>query len=248
MSRARAMTLIEVVASLAILVVLSAGVIGFFVNITGRRDELARLASQQREVALVFDRIEAALVSAVAVAPDGTAGIRGDERSITIVTRSVNAALDGPASVADAASLAFEFDERGARCSCALTALAGGGAPVSEPIADHVERMRLRYLIGRSWESSFDSIEAGGLPVAIEVSVWFEPRTGPLATPSEEAGANQHEGDPGARQTEAEDTPPVPLERGPALDEMVWIPREPDHTRVIAVPDAAAGGSGGGGR
>lgn len=245
MKRRPAMTLVEVLAALAILVVLSAGVVGFFFGVSARRDELARLAAQQRDTAALFDRLESALMGAVALAPDGSAGIRGDERSITIVTRLVTPALGGKATVADAATLAFEFEESLATCDCTLTPLIAGADPLTEPILRHVERLRFRYLRGRDWSSSFDSLSAGGLPAAVEVSLWLEPR----------AGASELPGEPRAPAEQAGFDAPLPAADDPFSlgapgmppepEDTPWIPREPDHVRILVVPDAPAVGWGG---
>jgi type II secretory pathway pseudopilin PulG len=230
------MTLIEVLAALAILVVLSGGVVGFFLGVTDRRDQLARLAAQQRDAAALFDRLEAALMTSLAVAPDGSAGIRGDEKSITVVARSVYPVFEGPSAVADAAVMTLSFDEARAACDCTLAPLAGAGEPLTESILEHVERIRFRYLRARNWSDSFESLSAGGLPAAIEISVWLEPRTGPRSqqappapTPADFA---TYGGDP-----ESEDLPFGPLDLPPEPEQAPWTPREPDYLRVLVVPE-----------
>lgn len=234
----RAMTLLEVMFALAILVVLSAGVMGFFFQITARRDQLVRLASQQRDVSLLFDRVEAALLGAVAVAPDGSAGIVGDDTSLTIATRGVHPALGDEAALTDTCIATFSFDERSAGCIQTVAASDGSSESLSESLLGLVERVRFRYSNGRDWVSSFDSVQAGGLPVAVEVSVWFEPRVPrPEPADSSPAGSSGFEGS--FPESDSPELGPLDLPP-PEPAEPVWIPREPDHLRVIGVPDAPA--------
>lgn len=246
MSGVRGMTLIEVLAALAILVVLSAGVVGFFFSVTARRDELARLAAQQRDTAAMLDRLEGALMLAVASAPDGSAGVRGDETSITVAMRSTMPTFDGASSIADASVLELRFQEDRARCDCVLTPLGGDAGAQREPVLEHVERMRFRYLRGRGWESSFDSLRAGGLPGAVEVSVWLEGRAG-AAAPDPAPAAAAQQGEEDLLLADGQDSPFGPMDLPPPEPEDIpWVPREPDHVRVIVIPDAPSLGWGGG--
>lgn len=238
------MTLLEVMLALALLVVLSAGVMGFFFQITARRDQLVRLASQQRDISLLFDRVESSLLAAVAVSPDGSAGIKGGATSLTITTRGVAPALGEEAGLADACTTTFAFSESAAECSQTVTGAGGASGSVSERVLRLVERMRFRYSDGKKWSSTFDSIEAGGLPVAVEVSVWFEPRV-PRPKPVEpmlqepmgsEGKARPGDALPGSERPGSE--PRGFAQYQPEPEAHVWTPREPDHVRVISVPDA----------
>ncbi|MBK7406071.1 MAG: prepilin-type N-terminal cleavage/methylation domain-containing protein [Phycisphaerales bacterium] len=223
------MTLIEVLAALAILVVLSAAVIGFFLSATSRRDQLVKLASQERECAVLLDRLESSLLTAVAVAPDGSAGVRGGPTSLAVTSRGVTGALPGTAALSDATSLTFEFDEASRSCICTLEV--DGADPVREVVASAIERMRFRYSNGRAWSTDFDTLSSGGLPAAVEVSIWLEPRAGPPE------GADE----PTPPETPAEGPGGAglgPVDFAPPGAKPEWTPREPDHVRVLVVPDA----------
>ena len=239
-NRRRGMTLLEVMLALVLLLVLSAGVMGFFYQITARRDRLVRLASQQRDISLLFDRVESALLAAVAVGPDGAAGITGDATSITITTRSVVPALGDEAGLADACTMSFVFEEEAAVCSQSVEVFGreGAGGSLQEPLLRLVERMRFRYSDGKAWRSSFDSLEADGLPVAVEVSVWFEPRVPRARVGGSAVGGSSGPGDalPGPEET----GPGLAALAPPEPEAPAWTPREPDHVRVFGVPDAPA--------
>ncbi|MDQ7013747.1 MAG: prepilin-type N-terminal cleavage/methylation domain-containing protein [Planctomycetota bacterium] len=237
----RAMTLIEVMLALAILVVLSVGVTAFFLQVSVRRDRLVEIAGRQRDAALLFGRLESAIMHAVTVGPDGSAGIKGSETSLAVVTRSVSPMLAGDAAVGDASVVTFEFDERSRSCTLGIEAVGAAGESersVAEPVLGRVERVRLRYSDGRRWSGSFDSVSAGGLPVAVEVSIWF-------ASAADDTEPSDP-GEPPGEMTEQEredfarfgslDAPGFGPEQG--LDDNVWIPREPDCLRVFGVPDA----------
>ena len=246
------MTLIEVLAALAILVLLTGVIFGFFSNMVLRRDQLALLASQQRDAAMFFDRLESALMTAVAAGPDGTAGVLGSKTDLKVVSRSVMPSVSGTAALFDAQSFAFAYDARSKRVK--MTVGVGGDdvKPLSETAIDHVERVRIRYSDGRSWQQSFDSLARGVLPVAVEISIWFTPRQEkPHDTQSGVAGQGsgmvtngQAQGRmPGKGVGDAfgpdDQTGMDPL--GADVDDgmgQVWTPRQPDRVRVIVIPDA----------
>jgi hypothetical protein len=231
------MTLVEVLAALALLVVLSGGAMAFFFGVTARRDELALLANQRRDVASLLDRLEAALMTSLAVAPDGSAGVRGDRASITVAARAVAVAFEGQVSVADVARVGLEFDASHARCDFTLEPLVGGATKLSEPILSHVAGMRFRYLDGRDWRESFDSLKDGGLPGAVEISIWLEPRS--AAHPPALRPASQPPDLAEGPDIDADEPDRIPGEAGfaPPPESLSVELREPDHTRVIVVPD-----------
>lgn len=233
--RGRAMTLLEVMFALAILVVLSVGVGAFYFEMTARRDRLVLMATQQRDVSLYFDRVEGALLSALAVTTDGSAGVKGDATSLTVATRAVQPSLDEAAALDDGCVMTFEFSEASRRCTQSVVT---GEQSVSEPVLSSVERLRYRYSDGRSWTSGFDSMDQGGLPVAVEVSVWLVPsgRAEPAGTADAGRVDGEALGDPSLAVMDDELGPlDIPVAEP---EEAVWTPREPDHVRVISIPDA----------
>ncbi len=236
------MTLLEVMLALVLLLVLSVGVMGFFFQITARRDQLVRLASQQRDISLLFDRVESALLSAVAVSPDGAAGIKGDATSLTVTTRGVTPSFGNDAALSDACTTSFVFNEQAAQCSQSVAASGSESDALNEPLLSLVERMQFRYSDGKNWRSTFDSIESGGLPVAVEVSVWFAPREPrgervdpvPGVSMGNDGGTGSRGGALGSEVAEFG----LGDFSGPESEAPAWTPREPDHVRVISVPDA----------
>lgn len=230
------MSLIEVMLALAILVVLSVGVTAFFFQVSSRQGRLIDIASRQRDASVVLGRLESAVMHAVAVGPDGAAGIKGDETSLTVITRGVWPMLSGDAAVGDACAVTFMFDEPGQACTIVAQAVGRlrGSSPQPEPVLGRVERVRLRYSDGRRWSGSFDSVSAGGLPVAVEVSIWFAAAGRRVAEdqPPELIAQDSEDFEPFGPDDFFE--PDFAMEQ----DETGWVPREPDHVRIIGVPDA----------
>lgn len=104
-----------------------------------------------------------------------------------------------------------------------------------ETIGSDLGRVRFRYHDGNGWRASFNSLEAGQLPVAIEVSVWFEP------WPGEEDAENLRAAE--AQQQLERET----FDFEPAFDEEQYLREQeaadqpeptPDRRRVIVIPDA----------
>lgn len=236
MKRPRGLTLLEVVAALALLVLLSGSVFSFFFNVTRRREQLASMATQQHDVALLMDRLESALFSAVAIAPDGSAGVKGSGDELSVATRRVESTLEGEAALADITTLKFAFDEN-AR-AIRLHTGAGGSAT----LLGRVDRVRFRYSDGRTWREAFDALSQAGLPVAVEVSIWLAPREARgdvedrLRSPADDGTLDPLSD--GVDRGGAEFDFSADSEEG-APD---WTPREPDHVRVIVVPDAPVAG------
>jgi hypothetical protein len=109
-------------------------------------------------------------------------------------------------------------------------------------VSDRIERMDFRYHDGEGWQESFDSLTAGGLPMAIEVSIWLV-GVGEDAAPVEavEDGEGRsvaevfdelgESGGGGMGLPTLED-----LRRASGDEDRVW--GAPDRLRVFAVPDA----------
>lgn len=117
-------------------------------------------------------------------------------------------------------------------------------------IGSDIFRVEFRYHDGRGWRDGFTSGSRGGLPVAVEVSIWFDPWPGAEDELADElAGELADElagdapfdpaGDNAAADFAAGD-PDDPLDvfaDGAAFDDRP----PPDRRRIIAIPDARAG-------
>lgn len=230
--RRGAFTLVEVMVALGLMTALAVLVFGMLMSVTAQRDRARAWAADLHAGTVLLDRIEADLTHCIAGRP-GAAGVKGDSTRLTVLTRGVTLSVDGSAPV-DVQWATYGFDEASSvvRMSRGDGWEAGSGGEV---VSDRMERMTVRYHDGRGWTDSFDSEQAGGLPVAVEVALWFhrwdwEPETASGAAGYMEAGGL--EGDAMLEDELAGDrvNPDEMAIGAGAL-------REPDRVRVFAIPD-----------
>jgi prepilin-type N-terminal cleavage/methylation domain-containing protein len=234
--RERAFTLMEVLLSLALIAVLLGSVLGFLFQIASQRDVLAAAGARQQGATALFERMESDLLCVVASGVSGEAGVQGDSSRLTVLTRgTMLPSLPGKAAaMGDLQGTEYAFDRVGETVRVRRWSAGEGEGGDSEVMCEGVGLLRLRYYDGERWSSSFNSSEKGGLPVAVEVAVWFGP---PGPREQESAGASEPGAseERGTRRTEnkenegdARSSPRRDLDR---------IAREPDRVRLIVAPD-----------
>lgn len=169
---------------LAVLLVasLSGAVFAFLFNLGRQRDGIEGASGALRGASAFLEGLEGDALGVIAGGAGIGAGVAGDETSLRLLTRGV--ALPAPGrgtggldrdlqaveyrfSASDGVLTARRWDPAGPGAS----GLSGEDAP--SVLATGVARLRLRYFDGTRWLGSFDSMRHGGLPVAIEVAVWF---------------------------------------------------------------------------
>jgi prepilin-type N-terminal cleavage/methylation domain-containing protein len=244
-----AFTLMEVILAVALLALLSGAMCTFIWDLETRRRELAAAARDQQAGGVLVERLEGDLLAGLVGDPVVGAGVQGTATGVKLLTRGVAmlgggggrgsgaTARGGEAGGArtgaggDLIGAEYVFDEsggvlKGRRWNAGLGAAAAGEF---ETISDRVERVRLRYFDGREWVESFNSLERGALPVAVEVAVWF--RTGVKPKAAETGGA-------GASGLKVDATKPLSAatDAGMSVDAVLPL-RDPDRLRVIVVPD-----------
>lgn len=244
----RGFTLLELVVAIGLLGVLVAAVFGFTFTLFDREARTLDEAAASQMATMLFDRLEADLLGAIASTGSG-AGLAGDAERLTVAHRSV---LPGSASapVSDLQRTVIGFDRRAGRVSLSRAEVtgpsepdAGGAYPVPVRLA------QFRYHDGDGWNSSHDS--ARGLPVAVELAIWFGQAPG-AQDEAEGAvlGAEEDElfGDPVGfddLSPSAEDMylgDPLdeldPFLEGAEGDGSLGALPAPDRVRVITIPDA----------
>lgn len=239
--RRRGFTVVEALLAVVFLVVLALGVSVFLRELSNASERATRFTRGQQSASAIMASIEGAVAASETVGPDGRSGVRGDRTSLTIAHRTLGLDLegrDGPSAGGQVLSVRFANGRTVARIVAGGVDVTGGEVEVS----DRIERMDFRYHDGEGWRESFDSLAAGGLPMAIEVSIW-------LVGVDEDAAPVEALGDGGGRSVEelfdelgesgggGMGLPTLEDLRSAAEGEdRVW--GAPDRLRVFAIPDA----------
>jgi prepilin-type N-terminal cleavage/methylation domain-containing protein len=193
----RGFTLLEVIIALALIVLLLAGVFSFQWTLADSRSRLLEDVRESQAVEGMMERLENDLLSAIAGDAGLGAGVVGDAGSISVLSRGVwlagpeearrwstdssgpTGSPIGKATPGDLMGCRYRFVKDDAAATARLTVSrwlveAGLDAPAEEAlVTDRAELVRLRYFDGGAWRDSFSSLEAGGLPAAVEVAVWM---------------------------------------------------------------------------
>jgi prepilin-type N-terminal cleavage/methylation domain-containing protein len=239
----RGFTLLEVVLALALTVLLLGASMTFLWELADRRSTLARGSRDLHAATVFIERLEADLASGLAGDEGIGGGIVGTETKLKLLTRGVWLApgtngsavpAAGGAGEGDLQATEYEFDPTAGKLSARRYVVkpgaAGGSGGAMELLSDRVERVRFRYYDGQAWQTSFDSIQKGTLPVAIEVAVWFTALKNATAPPMAEVSTLEQPAVDGEQPTG--DT----ASADPEIDtEKKWA--APDRLRVIIVPD-----------
>ena len=221
----RGFTLAETLVAIAVLSALVGAVFGFMGGLAQRRDTLERMTEDAAAGDSLFRNLEGDIATCVAGAPGAGAGIAGDAQSLRLLSRSglIDPAVEGIELV----RAEYRFDAAGRSVTVVRRGARGGAGGGSEVVSRRVGLLRFRYLTAGQWRERFDSAAAGGLPVAIELAVWFGAEAPAPATPADEDAPDEALGEaPGA----TEELEPAPMPTG-----------EPDRVRTFIVPDGPTG-------
>lgn len=230
--RARAFSLLEVMVTLGVVAMLAGSVFAFMLDLMRDRVVLEHASRDSEVSSAIVERLEGDLLAGAADV-EGEAGIAGDASSLRIVSRAVVTPTKAGQRVrGDALTSELRYIEGAGRLEARRFG-AREDASGFEIVSERVQAFRLRYFDGRRWVSAFDSMEAGGLPVAIEVAAWF-------GKVDIEEGLDRDASDMGAVAPDVGnrdaslflDASPVDPSEARALPA-----REPDLLRVIVVPD-----------
>ena len=248
-TRARAFSLLEVITAVALLGILLVSIYTFITTIFDRETRALDEAARSQVAMMIFDRLEADLMTAVASA-GGAAGLDGTPERLRIAHRAVLPGSPGAPSE-DIQSTSIRFDPRSGVLILSRSGGGGGSSGIAsarEPYPVPVRSARFRYREGESWLGRFNS--ANALPAAIELAIWFgesrEPReSAPRAMDpvfAEGAGVSGDEprdDDPFGYDAFGGNGPRAAgLSDDPFTDEDKPL-GPPDRVRIITIPDAS---------
>jgi len=231
-------TLLEVLISLALIGALLGALFSFYFNLLQSRTRIAERADQVRGAELLMEHVERALMFCIAGDTTFGPGIDGNSDRLSILTRGVLPALD--AARANVSLMDLQRVEvttapsgpanmRREAMRAGTSERAGAGA-----LASQLGMVRFRYYDGSQWLDTFNSMQAGALPRAIEVAIWFDdPR------PQDEIEADA---EPASDEEDASDlfdplSDDLFAEDASFEDEDDEWPL-PDRHRIIVIPDA----------
>ena len=228
----RAFTLLEVLIAIALALILGATMFVFLQDMLATRVRTLEHAARQRAAATLIERVEGDLAACLVGDSRNGPGITGDATHLRILTRGVmtqlaSRAMDDPAALGDLHAVEYQFNA-GNHSLEARKHLAGEASEFAA-LGGDIAHIRFRYLDGRQWQASFDSLAANRLPAAVEVCVWFNPWPGDASSAASGAGPSTQPGESAgnfdenafAMMSESESFRAPP----------------PDRRRVIVIPD-----------
>lgn len=159
----RGMTVIEVLVSVGLLAMLTGALSAFLWDVERQRALLGRLGEERLASNALIERLDLALRFTEASSAGGT-GFVGSPTSMSVPYRVAELeALDADAgALAGVRTLELAWNEPSA------TLTLNGAA-----LTTRAARVVLRYHDGTGWRDSHDARTAGGLPVAVELALWF---------------------------------------------------------------------------
>lgn len=190
----RAFTLLEVLIALVLIAAVASSLFAFLGGLTSRAQRVGEAMDRSTGLEVLFERLEAGLAGSYAVGATGEAGVAGDATKVVVRGHGVSfASHGGRTGVGDAIGSELAYDAASGRLTGRALGMQPGGV---ETLAEGIARVRFRYHDGTAWRDTFDSVSAGRLPAAVEVSVWFgepqapdesgeapPPTTGPVRSP-----------------------------------------------------------------
>ncbi len=239
MKRRRGFTLLEVMLAITIVLAIAGTVYVFLFDLIDSRERIVSESDRSRVSIGVFEQLERGIMTTIAGSTVYGSGVQGGPNSIELLSRAVTLPIetDSQTVLGDLQGLSFSWDAQRGELSARRWDVLGGEQTDSQVISSDIAYFQLRYYDGQAWRGRFDS--SSGLPVAIEVAIWFgEPEF-------LDGGLDDFAGD---ARGEDEDSrlEAMGFEEGLLEDEFageVLVPgREPDRVRVMVIPDGPSVG------
>lgn len=192
-------TVMETLIAVGLLLALGGVIFGFLLDMLRTRDAVLEHTAQRRAASVFVEQLESDLFTAMVGSDALGSGIAGNESRLELLTSSVAAGrAASPGTQREAFSelirAEYRFNEtrhqlevrrsvvdrrprsvlpndasRNARNS------GDGNGQRWETLEARLYRIEFRYHDGREWRTSFDALDAGRFPHAVEVAIWFQP-------------------------------------------------------------------------
>lgn len=225
--------MLEIIVALALIVLLLSAVLGFIAQLRTDRTIMDASVASSSQAGGFIERLEGDLLGIIAGDATLGPGLKGDSTSLTVLSRAVSS--DEAESGAIASGLArtvYRFAESSGMISAARTDALGTGTATGESheVATGLSRVRVRFFVDSSsgsplWVDSFDSLQRGVLPRAVEIAIWFGKPKSAEDSVATDAGA-----------ADASDSAPVdPTSSASELAVSDKPVVAPDRIRVIAI-------------
>jgi type II secretory pathway pseudopilin PulG len=172
----RSFSLFEVLIAIALLITLLSTMFGVLFQVSDTRTRVIERSMQLEATTILMERLEFAMMTCQLEGPSGEAGVVGDATSLAVIASGTVIDLaDADAWASDRQRYAFAFDPSTKQLLMSRTVLPSMSIAPNVPIDSTFGDVRFRYHDGTAWRETFNSLQAGRLPKAIEVAVWFRP-------------------------------------------------------------------------
>ena len=227
--RRRGFTLLEVLISIALIMVLLGSMFAFLLDMLASRRRVVDYTARQLAAAILIERLEADLRTCLVGDRARGAGIEGDATRLLVMSSSVavHLAERGPEDSEvfdDRQQTEYRFTEE-------LGEIEARRGAEDWASLGHVHKVRFRYHDSTRWRDSYDTLAEERLPVAVEVAVWLDPWPGEERAPAETDDPQRLTFDASGGFDEDE------VARRTDLD--LFDEPRPDRFRVILIVDAA---------
>ena len=172
----RALTLLEVLIALTLLIVFLFSFFRFLNGVRISSEKIAQEIEREELVDAVFNSLGQSIQTIYCHDPNIGAGVSGDESSIIVLSHGIipeKFMHSAGTSFPEMFRLSIGYDEESQdlffQKSLVNNKSAKGGLGSFKCAG-----FKLRYFVNNEWKFSFDSSEYGRLPNAIECSLWFE--------------------------------------------------------------------------
>jgi type II secretory pathway component PulJ len=252
-ARSRGFTLLEALIAIALIMALVGAMFGFLFDMFAVRASVLAHFQQQQAAAVLIRQLDADLTTSLVGDTHNGPGLVGDSVHLRILTRGVmtkfaERGVDNPDAFGDLQVAEYRFDPATNRLEGRrYSAMRGGRSSNSpppepfEPAGGIVHKLRFRYHDGATWRPSFNTLDQGRLPAAVELAIWTSPL--PRSSASLDFGGAPLPAAGGEDQALSQRPGALAVESAAGMDQSsdnTNLP-PPDRIRIFTIPDAGGG-------